>query len=211
MQQFKNVISDLQADTIKVLQRLSKLSMNTTNSEKEISKGVEEFMCEIENLCVKSRNILSPYEYKQPIGSSLGTVNVPLDIAGDIDITRDGWVKITLNTLLPNCRQRISKYIGDTIGRLTENFPGELPYFETAFMAIVEYCNNKKHIALDNDNKGWKMIPNALKGSVIEDDNQFILSIGLFTKESDDLKCEVYIMPPEEGGIFMDLLTNDML
>lgn len=211
MQQFKNIISGLQADTIKVIQRLSKLSMNTTNSEKEISKGVEEFMCEIENLCVKSRNLLSPYEYKQPIGSSLGTVNVPLDIAGDIDITRDGWVKITLNTLLPNCRQRISKYIGDTISRLTENFPGELPYFETAFMAIVEYCNNKNHIALDNDNKGWKMIPNALKGSVIEDDNQFILSIGLFTKESDDLKCEVYIMPPEEGSIFMDLLTNDML
>ncbi len=211
MQQFKNIISGLQADTIKVIQRLSKLSMNTTNSEKEISKGVEEFMCEIENLCVKSRNLLSPYEYKQPIGSSLGTVNVPLDIAGDIDITRDGWVKITLNTLLPNCRQRISKYIGDTISRLTENFTGELPYFETAFMAIVEYCNNKNHIALDNDNKGWKMIPNALKGSVIEDDNQFILSIGLFTKESDDLKCEVYIMPPEEGSIFMDLLTNDML
>ena len=44
MQQFKNIISGLQADTIKVIQRLSKLSMNTTNSEKEISKGVEEFM-----------------------------------------------------------------------------------------------------------------------------------------------------------------------
>ena len=211
MHQFKNIISDLQADTIKALQRLSKLSTNTTNSEKEISKGVEDFMCEIENLCVKSRNFLSPYEYKQPIGSSLGTVNIPLDIAGDIDITRDGWVKITLNALLPNCRQRISKYIGDTIGRLIENFTGELPYFETAFMAIVEYCNNKNHIALDNDNKGWKMIPNALKGSVIEDDNQFILSVGLFTKESDDLKCEVYVMPPEDGGIFMELLADDML
>ncbi len=211
MQQFKNIISGLQTDTIKILQRLSRLSMNTSNSEKEISKGVEDLMCELENLCVKARNILSPYEYKQPIGSSLGTVNIPLDIAGDIDITRDGWVKITLNTLLPNCRQRISKYIGDTIGRLVENFPGELPYFETAFMAIVEYCNNKNHIALDNDNKGWKMIPNALKGSIIEDDNQFILSVGLFTKESDDLKCEVYIMPQDEGNIFMELLASDML
>lgn len=211
MQQLKNIISDLQNDTIKILQCLSRLSVNTTNSEKEISKGVEEFMCGIENLCVKSRNILSPYEYKQPIGSSLGTVNTPLDIAGNIDITRDGWVKITLNTLLPNCRQRISRYIGDTIGRLIENFPGELPYFETAFMAIVEYCNNRNHIALDNDNKGWKMIPNALKGSIIEDDNQFILSMGLFTKESDDLKCEVYVMPQEEVNIFMELLTNDML
>ncbi len=211
MHQFKNIISGLQSDTIKVLQRLSKLSMNTTNSEKEISKGVEDYMCELENLCVKSRNVLSSYEYKQSIGSSLGTVNTPLDIAGEIDITRDGWVKITLNALLPNCRQRISKYIGDTIGRLIETFPGELPYFESAFMAIVEYCNNKNHIALDNDNKGWKMIPNALKGSIIEDDNQFILSIGLFTKESDDLKCEVYIMPPEEGSIFMELLAGDML
>ncbi len=211
MQDFKNTVSDLQSDTIKVLQCLSRLSMNTSNSDKEISKGVEDFMCELENLCVKSRTVLSPYEYKQPIGTSLGNARLPIEIAGDIDITREGWVKITLNTLLPNCRQRISKYIGDTLGRLVESYPGDLPYFEKAFMAIVEYCNDKNHIALDNDNKAWKMIPNSLKGSVIEDDNQFILSIGLFTKESDDLKCEVYIMPLDEGNIFMDLLTNDML
>ncbi len=211
MQDFKSVISDLQNDTIKVLQCLSRITMTKITAKNEISKNIERYLCELENLCVKSRNILSPYEYKQPVGSSLGTVNIPINIAGDIDITRDGWVKITLNSLLPNCRQRISRYIGDTIGRLVESYPGELPYFEKAFMAIVEYCNDKNHIALDNDNKGWKMIPNSLKGSVIEDDNQFILSMGLFTKESDDLKCEVYIMPLDEGNIFMDLLINDML
>ena len=78
-------------------------------------------------------------------------------------------------------------------------------------MAIVEYCNEENHNALDNDNKGWKMIPNALKGRVIEDDNQFILSMGLFTKISDEMRCEIYIMPPEDGVIFMDLLAKDML
>lgn len=55
------------------------------------------------------------------------------------------------------------------------------------------------------------MIPNALKGRVIEDDNQFVLSIGLFAKLSDEPRCEIYVMPPEDGVIFMDLLEKDML
>ena len=91
------------------------------------------------------------------------------------------------------------------------SYDGELPYFETAFLAIVEHCNSENHNALDNDNKGWKMIPNALKGRVIEDDNQFVLSIGLFAKLSDEPRCEIYVLPPEDGMIFMDLLEKDML
>lgn len=97
------------------------------------------------------------------------------------------------------------------MSRLLDSYDGELPYFESAFLAIVEHCNNENHNALDNDNKGWKMIPNVLKGRVIKDDSQFILSIGLFAKISEDVRCEIYVLPPEDGGIFMDLLSQDML
>ncbi len=211
MDEFKKTVSDLQLDAINLIQHLSRLIALDTQSNNVTGKGVEEYMCELESLCVKSRNKLDRYGFTTPINSSLGTGKDPLNLAGEIDVTHDGWVKLTLNSLLPNCRHRISGYIGDTIGRLISSYGGQLPYFDTAFMAIVEYCNNERHIALDNDNKGWKMIPNALKGRIIKDDNQFILSMGLFTKISDDLKCEVYVMPPEDGNIFMELLNSDML
>ena len=133
------------------------------------------------------------------------------EVTGSIEVTHDGWLHITLNTLLPSCKYKTSNYIGDTISRLIKYYGHDLPYFEDAFLAIVEYCNNENHNALDNDNKGWKMIPNSLKGSVISDDSQFVLSIGLFAKMSDDIRCEIYVMPPEEGSVFMDLLAQNML
>ncbi len=211
MDDFKATISNLKTDCEAVICSLEELITDNALSKNEISKRSENYLCELENLCVKSRNVLDKYGYENPIKTSLGVTSKPIDMAGEMEITRDGWLKITLNALLPNCRQRISRYIGDTIGRLIDDYPGELPYFENAFMAIIEHCNNENHNALDNDNKGWKMIPNALKGSVIEDDNQFILSVGLFTKLSDELKCEVYVLPLDESNIFMDLMVNNML
>ena len=55
------------------------------------------------------------------------------------------------------------------------------------------------------------MIANSLKGGVISDDSQFVLSIGLFAKMSDDIRCEIYVMRQDEGVIFMDLLAQNML
>ena len=55
------------------------------------------------------------------------------------------------------------------------------------------------------------MIPNAIKGRVIPDDNQFILSVGLFAKMEDNPHLEIYIMPPEDAANFMDMLANDIL
>ena len=76
---------------------------------------------------------------------------------------------------------------------------------------IIEYCNYDNHNALDNDNKGWKMIPNALKGRVIEDDTQFNLSIGLFTKVSENIRCEIYVMAPEDAAEFMEDMYSDLI
>lgn len=50
-----------------------------------------------------------------------------------------------------------------------------------------------------------------MKGRVIKDDNQFVLSIGLFAKMSDEPRCEIYVLPSEDSAIFMDLLEKDML
>lgn len=208
MEAYKKTFSNLQNDMIKVMRYLSKLLMSNSRSANVIGRQMDEYQCELENLCVRSRNAVESY---RPYGSlkSGNEVNENVgNLCGNVEVTETGWLHITLNTLLPNCKYRISNYIGDTIGRLIQNCGYELPYFEKAFMAIVEYCNYENHNALDNDNKGWKMIPNALKGSVIEDDSQFVLSVGLFAEISEDLRCEIYVMPPEDGSLFMELLSS---
>ena len=48
----------------------------------------------------------------------------------------------------------------------------------------------------------WKMIPSVLKCRVISDDSQFVLSIGVFARLSEEVRCEIYVLPPEDGNIF---------
>ena len=55
------------------------------------------------------------------------------------------------------------------------------------------------------------MIPNSLKGIVIEDDSQFVLSIGLFAKKSEDLSCDIYVLPPEDAAFFMNFLEQNIV
>lgn len=207
MYKLKSVLNDLQLDHIRAMKYLSQAAMSCGASDKTVSEKLGDYLCELERLCVKSRTVLDGYLVDEDLPRmSDGTA---IDIAGSVELTNEGWLHITLNTLLPNCRRKNSGYIGDTVSRLIKNCGFELPYFEKAFMAIVEYCNEKNHNALDNDNKGWKMIPNALKGAVIEDDSQFVLSIGLFSKHSDIPRCEIYLLPPEESPEFMAKLTEN--
>lgn len=211
MSEFKRVVSELEDNGALVMKCLSNLVSLNCESRERTERCIDDFQCELENFCIKARTDLDVFRREKFYGGGYIPNFMLKEILGSIEVTREGWLHITLNTLLPNIRRRVSNYIGDTISRLVESFEYELPYFETAFMAIVEYCNHKNHNALDNDNKGWKMIPNALKGRVIEDDSQFVLSIGLFSKLSENIRCEIYIMPPEDGSCFMDLLANDML
>ena len=208
---YKEVIAKLQEDANKIQHHLSQMKASTSKSSGVIEREIDDYMCEVETLCIRSRILLDGYRQVDVVSDCYTTDKSVAKIAGAVEETRDGWLHITLNTLLPNCRYRVSGYIGDTVNRLLRDYKYELPFFDKAFLAIVEYCNYEKHNALDNDNKGWKMIPNVLKGRVIADDSQFILSIGLFSKISDDVRCEIYVMPPEDGSIFMDLLSRDEL
>ncbi len=211
MEEFKKLLSELQGDTVKIMRHLSRLLMSNSESKHVIEKNVNDYLYELESLCIKSRNVLDPYAINKSREDFYISQSEMADVIGDITVTNEGWIKITLNTLLPSCKYKTSNYIGDTITRLIKKCGQDLPYFDEAFLAIVEYANHENHNALDNDNKGWKMIPNALKGRVVEDDNQFVLSIGLFSKLSENVRSEIYVMPPEDGSVFMDLLSQDML
>lgn len=210
MEHLKKYISDLQADTIKVIKPLSRILMSNT-SQSAIEKEIDDYLCGLETLCVKSRNMLEGFKINDVISLEYEADSIVSEIAGSVDVTTEGWLHIRLNTLLPSCKYKVSNYIGDTITRLLKNCSFELPYFESAFLAVVEHCNMDKHNSLDNDNKAWKMIPNSLKGIVIEDDSQFVLSIGLFAKKSEDLSCDIYVLPPEDAAFFMNFLEQNIV
>ena len=75
------------------------------------------------------------------------------------------------------------------------NYGGELPFYEKAFIAVIERCNLENRKSFDHDNKSFKAIQNALKGRLFADDNQFELSLGLFTELDDENACHIYVLP----------------
>ncbi len=208
---FDNKLEKLKIDLMNVQKKFDVLCSSSGKSPNTVEKAIDEFMTDIEKLCVCSRIYLDCYRLINVKADCYTIDDTVSKVAGSVEITHDGWLHITLNTLLPSCKYKTSGYIGDTVCRLVSNFDEDLPYFDKAFLAIVEHCNYENHNSLDNDNKAWKEIPNALKGRVIPDDNQFILSLGLFSKLSDEARCEIYLMPSDEANIFMDLYLNDML
>lgn len=126
-------------------------------------------------------------------------------ITGGIEVTTNGWLHIWLDTLLPHCRFGFASDISDAIQRLLISYDGVLPFFDYAFLIIDEHNELENRRVFDQDNKGWKAIPNALKGKIIADDNQDILSLCLLSKHSKETRCHIYVMPPEDAfGFFYE-------
>jgi len=130
------------------------------------------------------------------------------EIAGTIEVNPFGWVHITLNTLLPHCRFKTPAYLTDTISRLLRSYKGKLPWFEKAILIIDEHCDLANRQIYDQDNKGWKAIPNAVKGVLVPDDDQFTLELALLSTLDETPSCHIYVLPAEEAGEFFSLRTG---
>jgi hypothetical protein len=128
---------------------------------------------------------------------------MPDNISGTMEVTSEMWVHITLDTLLPHCKRKDSGQVRNAVAGLLNDYPRTLPKYDKAFLAIVEHCNIHSRNAYDQDNKGWKQIPNALKGILFEDDDQFHLSLGLFSVYADIPACHIYVMPIEDASDFL--------
>lgn len=166
-----------------------------------------------ENICIDLRNLC---EKQRIIKNSEGPPSFyHKELFGNITITEYGWIDICLLALLPHCGiAGGTRYVSDSIMRLLNGFKqngGILPRFSKAFLAIVEHCSKSTAEVFDNDNKGFKAVINALKGRLFSDDNQFELSLGLFSRIDDELCCHIYVMPLEDAGDFIYLLNEDAL
>ncbi len=175
---------------------------------------IERLTAALERAVVLSRNTL---ELQRPCVEFLqgGKPVLPhTAIGGTIRLLNGRWLHIRLDTLLPHCRFQVPVYLSDTITRLLDGFGqggGKLPYYEKATLVIDEHCSRKTRTVFDQDNKGWKAVPNALKGRLFPDDDQFSLGIALLSTESEKAGCNIYVMPAEDAGEFFELRRDGLL
>ena len=127
---------------------------------------------------------------------------------GKVEVDSNGWLHIVLDTLLPHCKKGTNPWLRDTLIRLLYGYKqngGELPHFGRAMLIIDEHCDIKSRRVYDQDNKAWKVIPNVLKGLVIEDDDQFSLGVALVSTPNDTPACHIYVMDILDAGIYFSL------
>jgi hypothetical protein len=141
------------------------------------------------------------YEAKKKLElSDSGKSDKILDIA--ITTTHENWLNIRINSLLPNNRvvnsaKLFSSQLKAALADYTK--AKTLPYLEKAFLAIIEHCTPETCKSFDHDNKNLRVIPNCLKGIAFPDDDQFHLSLGIFTVYDEQTYCEMYVLPLENA------------
>ena len=87
MEQYKNRLTDLQTDIIKATQCISKMLMSNSQSPNVISRQMDDYLCELENLCVKSRAAVEKYRpFCEPRGINEVNTNIQ-NICGGAEVT----------------------------------------------------------------------------------------------------------------------------
>lgn len=171
---------------------------------------IDSAMQQMELACIEMRRIAETIR-PQVIDFSYSEHSTKT-IYGEIKQTNYGWLHIKLNTLLPHYKVLGgTQYISDSISRLLDiyvNSGGELPCYDKPFLGIIEHCSVNACEAFDSDNKGYKAVINTLKARVFEDDNQFELSLGLFTVDDRENYCNIYVLPIEDAAKFMWLKSE---
>ena len=131
---------------------------------------------------------------------------------GSIEIAGCGWVHMQINTLLPHCRYQSPEWLSDTIRYLLVKYMMETEFhlrFKKLMVVIDEHSNIHDRHVFDQDNKGWKAVSNALKGLVIDDDDQYHMSIILMSEVSSENVCHITLMPPESAPQFFSMHMSD--
>ena len=171
---------------------------------------IDSAMQQMEIACIEMRNISEQIKPKDEETLTVG--QSAKSIYGSATVMENGWLHIKLNTLLPHYKVLGgTQYVSDSITRLLNKAVASglvLPFFNKAFLGIVEHCSVNMCEAFDSDNKGYKAVINTLKGRLFEDDNQFELSLGLFTVEDNENCCHIYVLPIEDSAKFMWLKSG---
>lgn len=214
MQTIKETIQQIQAITRSACQASSQAASllgEPSSSPVAAAKALEQAAASLEQGTVELRALC---ESCLPELLTIGRKPIlpPLDVAGSVSVNEFGWLLIELNTLLPHCRFSPPVWLTDTITRLLdrhERSQGKLPMLDRALLVIEEFCDVDSRNVFGQDNKGWKAVCSAIKGRLVEDDDQFTLSVCLLSQRSSGAKaCHIYVLPLSEAGDFFSMRTD---
>ena len=99
----KKELKYVQEKLIRSIQAVSRVSMSESVSEQVIDKRLGDILDTVESACVTARCVIDKYRIMQPMGEGFKKEKVIPKVAGEIEVTAEGWLHIKLNTLLPNC------------------------------------------------------------------------------------------------------------
>ena len=125
--------------------------------------------------------------------------------SGHIEIAGAGWVHMQLDTLLPHCRYMPATWLTDTVRQLLTAYMQRTNFrlhFKQMLLVIDEHSDVDGRHVFDQDNKGWKAVSNALKGLVIDDDDQYHLSVHMMSSRSAENVCHISLVLPESTEEF---------
>jgi len=215
MQTIKEMIQQIQTSTYSSYKTSGQVAafLNDPHTPAQaMVTALEQTAAKLEESTVKIRALCeSCLPSVPPIGQK---PDLPfLDVAGTISVNEFGWLQIELNTLLPHCRFTTPAWLTDTITRLLDQHErrrGKLPMLDRALLVIEEFCDVESRQVYDEDNKGWKAVSNAIKGRLVEDDDQFTLSVCLLSQRfSGKAACHIYVLPLHDAGDFFFMRADN--
>lgn len=180
-------------------------------SLEKLQQTLEQTMEHFERSALELRRLCE--QYSPGVGGYGNRARAPaMEIAGHVEILCEDWLHICLNTLLPHCRFQSPNWLTDTIRRLLDHYEAQgkpLPRYKRALLVIDEHSSIGGRHVFDQDNKGWKAVSNALKGRVIEDDDQYTLNVALVSKMSKETACHITLLEQRDAADFFSLRSGD--
>lgn len=180
-------------------------------SPEKLQQTLEQTMEHFERSALELRRLCE--QYSPGVGGYGNRARAPaMEIAGHVEILCGDWLHICLNTLLPHCRFQSPNWLTDTIRRLLDHYEAQgkpLPRYKRALLVIDEHSSIGGRHVFDQDNKGWKAVSNALKGRVIEDDDQYTLNVALVSKMSKETACHITLLEQRDAADFFSLRSGD--
>lgn len=117
-----------------------------------------------------------------------------------------GWVRLQLSAPLVSSRRQPTGYLGNTILMLLEDLRekgASLPWFDRAAVVITDCAARGRENVFDPDNKDWKCVTNAMKGTLFEDDDGMTVTLLLRTMQREQKGCEIAVLPVDELPKFL--------
>ena len=192
-------IHTLVGDSHKKVGKLLAISAGAPLSNQNLQQTLEQISGFMEKAAMEIRRLCETHITGEFSFGKKETAKVELP-TGRIELAGCGWVHLQLDTLLPHCRYQSPEWLSDTIRYMLIKYMTTTEFhlrFRRMVLVIDEHsCIHDRHV-FDQDNKGWKAISNGLKGLVIEDDDQYHMTIILMSQQSHENTCHISLVLPE--------------